>query len=482
MKKIVLVVGCIFLVCPLYAGTYQIVYQQQVDDAEDYVHIDPITGVSGELEGFIYSDTGQNRFIIDRFGSDSVLVVEAAGSPVMTINYTKDDSLVIFTLSAIPLRLGSVKISHDHLTDSYIEPNLYYGYGNPKVRRQNIEFDLTGDSIAGVIIENCYRYSMYDMTMGPSEENVSTSIVYDLDLTEETIRLRATLLRLGHLLGNTHREQAVYEAQYYWWNYQDSYDDPNYGCFDYGNIVVTDPNNDFVAERRSESGRAYAMFIDDFISDDQYDELIFYGRAADLLGLHADTIKHVACYNFSGESPKEVWYRPLWGVSLDHIYKPEHYIAGMIPVVCSRPQDAPRNLYSPTFFETGKSLPVLNLVGRSHDTIFVFQFHTPTDVADTTPDNSLPASFVLYQNYPNPFNGETRIRFSNSHKQHFSLEIYNILGRKVTTLFDQEATVGDHDVIWNGQSKNGKQQATGVYFVKLKSATGSRTTKLIYLK
>ncbi|HWP82940.1 MAG TPA: T9SS type A sorting domain-containing protein [Bacteroidota bacterium] len=75
----------------------------------------------------------------------------------------------------------------------------------------------------------------------------------------------------------------------------------------------------------------------------------------------------------------------------------------------------------------------------------------------------VPASFDLEQNYPNPFNPTTTIRFALPVASRVKLEIYNILGQKITTLLDEERTAGIHPVQWRGNV------ASGVYFYRLEA-------------
>ena len=74
---------------------------------------------------------------------------------------------------------------------------------------------------------------------------------------------------------------------------------------------------------------------------------------------------------------------------------------------------------------------------------------------------------MLHQNYPNPFNPETTIRFEISSEMNVQLEIYDILGRKVKTLYDSKASPGFYNLIWNGLDEYNTLVSTGIYFYRL---------------
>ncbi|MFQ6002502.1 MAG: T9SS type A sorting domain-containing protein [Candidatus Zixiibacteriota bacterium] len=97
-------------------------------------------------------------------------------------------------------------------------------------------------------------------------------------------------------------------------------------------------------------------------------------------------------------------------------------------------------------------------------------------------DDQVPYSFELFQNYPNPFNPTTNIRFSLPRSGHVKLDIYNILGKRVTTLVDEDLTAGNKLVTWDGRNDSGKEVASGVYFYKLKAGEYSETKKMILMK
>ncbi|MBN2830004.1 MAG: T9SS type A sorting domain-containing protein, partial [Candidatus Cloacimonetes bacterium] len=86
----------------------------------------------------------------------------------------------------------------------------------------------------------------------------------------------------------------------------------------------------------------------------------------------------------------------------------------------------------------------------------------------------------LYNNYPNPFNPETTISFSVKKNDVTSLKIYNIKGQVVKSY--PKFTSGEHKVVWKGVDKKNKPVASGVYFYRLESKTGSMTKKMMLMK
>jgi len=75
-----------------------------------------------------------------------------------------------------------------------------------------------------------------------------------------------------------------------------------------------------------------------------------------------------------------------------------------------------------------------------------------------------PETFILSQNYPNPFNPKTTINFQLNQPGMVNLVIYDLLGRKVTTLVEEVKTPGSYAAVWNGQ-----EYASGVYFYRMKA-------------
>ena len=107
------------------------------------------------------------------------------------------------------------------------------------------------------------------------------------------------------------------------------------------------------------------------------------------------------------------------------------------------------------------------------------QFPNPSGIEG---EQKIPIEFVLKQNYPNPFNPETKISFVLSRRSKVSLEIFDILGRKVKTLFSGYASAGEHKFLWNGYDDAGYQVSTGTYIYRLKAGDNFKTRKMILLR
>jgi hypothetical protein len=91
-------------------------------------------------------------------------------------------------------------------------------------------------------------------------------------------------------------------------------------------------------------------------------------------------------------------------------------------------------------------------------------------------------TFSLSQNYPNPFNPSTTIDYSVPTASQVDVEVFDILGRKVATLFSGKIAAGNHQVVWNGTNDTGQFVSNGVYFYKIRTADFSQTRKMILMK
>jgi len=87
--------------------------------------------------------------------------------------------------------------------------------------------------------------------------------------------------------------------------------------------------------------------------------------------------------------------------------------------------------------------------------------------------------YLLQQNYPNPFNPSTSIQYAISSTQFVTLKVYDLLGREVATLVNEEKTAGSYNVEFRMQNL---ELSSGIYFYKLQAGSFVDTKKMILLK
>jgi len=89
-------------------------------------------------------------------------------------------------------------------------------------------------------------------------------------------------------------------------------------------------------------------------------------------------------------------------------------------------------------------------------------------------------NFDLEQNFPNPFNPSTEIRFDVLKNSLVTLKIYDILGREVKTLVNNQLNNGRYSVTWNGDNNSGERVSSGIYFYRMEAIpTGGQGRKFI---
>ncbi len=87
--------------------------------------------------------------------------------------------------------------------------------------------------------------------------------------------------------------------------------------------------------------------------------------------------------------------------------------------------------------------------------------------------------FQVWQNSPNPFNPETSIRFELTSRDQVRINIYDVAGRLVTALLNQELPPGNHQIVWNGRDHRGRLVSSGIYFCRLEAGGHFETVKLM---
>jgi flagellar hook assembly protein FlgD len=94
----------------------------------------------------------------------------------------------------------------------------------------------------------------------------------------------------------------------------------------------------------------------------------------------------------------------------------------------------------------------------------------------------VPEDFRLYDNFPNPFNPETTIRFEIPEAADVNVEVYDILGTRVSTLVQQRLNAGSYAVRWNGGTNTGARAASGVYLCRMEASGYRAVVKMLLMK
>jgi hypothetical protein len=85
--------------------------------------------------------------------------------------------------------------------------------------------------------------------------------------------------------------------------------------------------------------------------------------------------------------------------------------------------------------------------------------------------------FMLQQNYPNPFNPATTVRYQLPAPGHVDLRVYDVIGREVAILVNDDRPAGTFAVTWNAGSVSG-----GTYFGRLTAGGSVQTIRMLLLK
>ena len=98
--------------------------------------------------------------------------------------------------------------------------------------------------------------------------------------------------------------------------------------------------------------------------------------------------------------------------------------------------------------------------------------------------NNIPDKFDLLQNYPNPFNPSTIIKYDIPKTAFVSLKIFNLLGKEIATLVNEEKLPGEYSITFNADNLpgSGRNLSSGIYFYKIYAGSFSETKKFILLK
>jgi len=107
--------------------------------------------------------------------------------------------------------------------------------------------------------------------------------------------------------------------------------------------------------------------------------------------------------------------------------------------------------------------------------LMLIRIGEPTDIDENA--ITLSTDYLLEQNFPNPFNPTTKIRFAVKEKSKVEIIVYDILGRKVISLINEEKTPGNYEVFFDASGLS-----SGVYLYTIKAGSFIQTRKMLLMK
>ncbi|MDD3563717.1 MAG: T9SS type A sorting domain-containing protein [Candidatus Cloacimonetes bacterium] len=250
----------------------------------------------------------------------------------------------------------------------------------------------------------------------------------------------------------------------------------NIMTFHCNNIKVSEPNDD---------GLMVAVWQDSYRAQlynkfpDSYPELVAYANTPEV---------YIATSNDNGynwsepivlnkvEIPAFANLKPMWVYPADKVITtgttPEGYKVGKIGFM----------FYNDYTWGANAVAPPAHSVNDGGAVMFMemqIEFGPGTSNTDVTAPQ---INSMLSQNYPNPFNPETNISFDMPANGNAKLEIYNVKGQLVKSLFDGAAPFGRTSLVWNGTDNSGHTVTSGLYFYRLSTDHHNETRKMMLMK
>ena len=130
----------------------------------------------------------------------------------------------------------------------------------------------------------------------------------------------------------------------------------------------------------------------------------------------------------------------------------------------------------------GDSLKIY--LNKPFTSLDVFEMTMTKDFTFVSSDNSAsrPCFFLLNKNYPNPFNPTTTITYEIPYTVYVQLSIYDVLGRHVKRLVDEQKSAGQFKISWDATNDTGEQVAAGLYFCRMEAEDFIQTRKMMLVR
>ena len=144
--------------------------------------------------------------------------------------------------------------------------------------------------------------------------------------------------------------------------------------------------------------------------------------------------------------------------------------------------NTPGSLYTCSISDDGTSVITggkgvhARIAGNGGELYNIF-IDTSSGSSGVNNNNSVPLSFKLYQNYPNPFNNQTRIEFDIPKSGFYKISVFDILGREVKVLVNNNYKEGNYSVLFNCENLS-----SGIYYYKITSDKFIDVKRMVFLK
>lgn len=508
MRMARLLIVLILLTCTTSAQNYTIELERVIPEVNTATRIEPVIDPTYGLTHFTFTfesrystNEDENRAFVYSISEDVIDTIQISDRIFATLTLSDSaggiSSIYIagrdfYTTSTLTLhRFFEVLGQQTHITQTAPCPDCDPARWLPIASMANLIPRIANNQFIGIRVSTSYQYD-YNLWAGEhsSDFGETRDLLFDYspDISEVQSIYDATYRDTSNIIGSDDPE-VCYFRNYSSWN--DPYCFEQYcglTLIDNSTFTILSSDQSEIASLTTDHGKYGKLWIDNFDNTTPYDEILYQGLAVPLDG-NGDKSNHIALFRMVGSYPERVWLI-LTTVNVDYYSKSSKIITGItrngivsyldpatgqIPIQI----DLRRELVATRFFEYPTSRN-LGLVGRVADTIFVYNFGTPTSVADE--ETTIPTSFTLAQNFPNPFNPSTTITFYLDQPGTVRIEVYNIAGQRVTTLTNQFMSTGQHEVVWEGTDDNGDRVASGTYLYRLRAGDISETRKMILLK
>ena len=104
------------------------------------------------------------------------------------------------------------------------------------------------------------------------------------------------------------------------------------------------------------------------------------------------------------------------------------------------------------------------------------------DLSTDNENETISSNYLLHQNYPNPFNPVTTLHYDLPKNAMVNIAIYDMLGRQVKTLINDQQTAGFKSVQWNATNNAGQPVSAGLYLYTIEAGKFRQTKKMVLLK